>query len=377
MSKAFSEVFPSLDVSDELESLLEYVTVERVTMNRKRDFMHIYIASDRLIFKKYVLDLEERIKEQLFPDTYLTVKVIEKFHLSKQYTPQRLMPLYEESIALELKNYNALLYTVFRQSEKEFKDENTLCLQIPDSVVADGKERELLDILEKIFCERCGLDFHVSAKRTAPVKNRKREQADLQFEQEIEAISRNYARAKQSDQEDTGAEGGADVRGNSGGRDTFVNGKSGRETAAVFPDGFATDSGKANTEKDAASGRNGAFAGNGDTGKKASGGSPDKKTGFSGREFQKKRSFFSDRSGSIRRSDNPDVIYGRDFEGEPIPIESITGEIGSVTLRGQVLSVEQRELRIEKTLFMFNITDFTDTIGVKMFVRKEQVEELA
>ncbi|MCD7813389.1 MAG: hypothetical protein LUH20_04945, partial [Lachnospiraceae bacterium] len=209
MSKSFTDVFPALDVSDSLAGLLEYVTVERVTMNNRRDFMHVYIASDRLVFKKYVLELEDDIKNQLFPDAYLTVKVIEKFHLSRQYTPRRLMPLYEESISLELKNYNALLYTLFVQSEKKFTDEDTLKLQIPDSVVADGKEKELLEILEKIFCERCGMNFHVSSERTKPVRNRKREQADLELEQEVAAISENYARAKQDEEEPSAGEAGA------------------------------------------------------------------------------------------------------------------------------------------------------------------------
>ncbi|MCD7814005.1 MAG: PHP domain-containing protein, partial [Lachnospiraceae bacterium] len=95
-------------------------------------------------------------------------------------------------------------------------------------------------------------------------------------------------------------------------------------------------------------------------------------------DTQKRSSgFYRDRSGGFRRSDNPDVIYGRDFDGEPILIETITGEIGSVLLRGQVLSVEQRELRIGKILFIFTITDFTDSINVKMFLTKEQAEELA
>ena len=38
-------------------------------------------------------------------------------------------------------------------------------------------------------------------------------------------------------------------------------------------------------------------------------------------------------------------------------IEQITGEIGGVTIRGQVLSCDLRELRIGKTLICFNITD--------------------
>ncbi|MCD7735786.1 MAG: PolC-type DNA polymerase III, partial [Lachnospiraceae bacterium] len=363
MSKAFTEVFPSLETGETLAGLLEYMTVERVTMNQHRDFMHVYITCDRLIFKKYVLELEQAIKAQLFPDISLTVKVIEKFHLSRQYTPRRLMPLYEESIALELKNYNALLYAMFRQAEKEFTDEDTLCLQIPDSVVADGKERELLEILEKIFCERCGLDFHVSARRTAPVKNRKREQAELEFEQEIAAISRNYAKAKEY-----GEENGEIMDGASVSRASGENGMGSKGNTAGA-DRIAKDNTAAKTAVSVRQGSTGASGG--------SYGDSEKKNGSSAGGFQKKRAFSLDHSGGLRRSENPDVLYGRDFEGEPVAIETITGEIGRVILRGQVLSVELRELRIEKTLFIFHITDFTDSISVKIFLKNEQAAELA
>ncbi|MCD7743923.1 MAG: PolC-type DNA polymerase III [Lachnospiraceae bacterium] len=409
MGKSFSEVFPSLEVNEPLAGLLEYVTVDRVTMNRRRDLMHVYIASDRLIFKKNVVALEDAIKKQLFPEGYLTVKLIEKFHLSKQYTPKKLMPLYEESINLELKSYNALLYSLFHQAKKEFSDENTMQLLIPDSVVADGKERELLEILEKIFCERCGMDFHVSAKRTEPVKNRKREQADLELEQEVAAISRNYARASQNG---TGADGdggaagggnaaeihtgafGAKQQNASGGGGTAGRDGGSYGNAAAAPENGSGGYGNVgdplagignanvsqtglsqNAAKESASGAAGKNGNSGNGGQSGRFGSDSK----SGRKdgFQKRRSFSRDYSNSYRRSDNPDVLYGRDFEGEPVAIETITGEIGNVILRGQVLSVEQRELRIEKTLFIFAITDFTDTIVVKMFLKPEQVEEVA
>ena len=71
-----------------------------------------------------------------------------------------------------------------------------------------------------------------------------------------------------------------------------------------------------------------------------------------------------------------DVIYGRDFEGEPVALETITGEMGEVIVRGQVMEVEAREIRNEKTILIFPITDFTDSIVVKMFLRNEQVPEV-
>mgnify|MGYP000567976648 FL=1 len=83
------------------------------------------------------------------------------------------------------------------------------------------------------------------------------------------------------------------------------------------------------------------------------------------------------RSGfGFRRDSNPDVVYGRDFDGEPIPLESITGEMGEVIIRCQVMDVEAREIRNEKTILIFPVTDFTDSIVVKMFLRNEQVPEV-
>ena len=71
---------------------------------------------------------------------------------------------------------------------------------MPDTVIADGKEQELLQILEKIFCERCGLNFHVSTKRVEPPKSKRRKNAELELEQEVAAITKHYASVKAGEQ---------------------------------------------------------------------------------------------------------------------------------------------------------------------------------
>ena len=50
--------------------------------------------------------------------------------------------------------------------------------------------------------------------------------------------------------------------------------------------------------------------------------------------------------------------------------------MGEITIRGQVISFDTREIRNEKTIIMFAVTDFTDTIMVKMFTRNDQLPEL-
>ena len=73
-----------------------------------------------------------------------------------------------------------------------------------------------------------------------------------------------------------------------------------------------------------------------------------------------------------RKSENPDVLYGRDFEGETLEIHEIAGEIGEVVLRGKIIRVEKRELRSGSKMMIFDLTDFTDSITIKMFLREDQ-----
>ncbi len=55
----------------------------------------------------------------------------------------------------------------------------------------------------------------------------------------------------------------------------------------------------------------------------------------------------------VKKSDNPDVLYGRDFDEEAIPIEEIIGEMGEVVIRGKIIAMDQREIRNERTILIF------------------------
>ena len=87
--------------------------------------------------------------------------------------------------------------------------------------------------------------------------------------------------------------------------------------------------------------------------------------------------FDKSKSAYRRLPDDPDIIYGRSFEGDSVPISEIVDEIGEVVIVGKILSKEEREIRNEKTIVMFNVTDFTDTITVKIFVKNEQLGDIS
>jgi DNA polymerase-3 subunit alpha (Gram-positive type) len=79
---------------------------------------------------------------------------------------------------------------------------------------------------------------------------------------------------------------------------------------------------------------------------------------------------------SYKKSTNPDVIYGRDFEEEPIAISKVDGPIGEVVIKGKIIALDTREIRNERTIVIFNVTDFTDTMVIKVFSKNEDLKEL-
>ena len=86
MSKKFFEVFPTLQLDKRLKALLENTEIERVTSNRAKDMLRIYLQSNHLLQKTMIWEVEEQIRGQLFPSHPMEIKIQEKYILSSQYT---------------------------------------------------------------------------------------------------------------------------------------------------------------------------------------------------------------------------------------------------------------------------------------------------
>ena len=68
--------------------------------------------------------------------------------------------------------------------------------------------------------------------------------------------------------------------------------------------------------------------------------------------------------------------WGRDFDGDPLPLSEIQSEMGEVVVRGKIIALETRELRNNNTLYSFVLTDYTDSIRAKIFGKPEEAEQL-
>ena len=350
--KSFLEVFPDLHIADNVRELFELVEVEKVATTRDRSSIRIYIVSPRLIHKQNIYKLEEGIKSQLFPGKKVTIKILEKYHLSGQYTPKKLMDVYRDSILMELKDYSILLYNMFRRAILSFDEKDLLTMEIEDTMIAKDKAPELVRILEKIFTERCNIPMEVRLSyRPAEVRKRVEEEPAVIYMN----AEHTSGGAASSDPVPASGEASPDL--------PFDEGSS-----VLKPVGdLSFQAEKKQKAVKETGGKNAQPKAGGDlSGKKGKGdlsGGRDGKRGFR-------------RSGYGRKSDNPDVLYGRDFDEESVEIENIEGEIGEVVIRGKILATDVRELRSGNSLFIFSISDFTDTISVKVFAREESLEDL-
>ena len=354
MAKSFFEVFPQLKLDTDLHGMLDDATVSKVSTTRQRNSLRIYLGCGRLLPKEKIYFLESELKRQLFPHHTMNIKIIEHFQLSEQYTLKNLLDVYWSSILTEFHRYSLLEYNLLRQAKVDVVEENTLRISLEDSVLAHQKEEEIYHILEKIFNERCNLSVQIQMEFHEKKESKYRKNADLKMQNEVENVIRlsSFGAKRHSEGEYLESEeaGASEVPWETGetAAKTAKKADPAKKTEAPAAKKEAVPAGKKSAKQE----EHGGF-------RKNFGGS---------RDFRER--------GSFKRSDNPDVIFGRDFEEETIRIEQIMGEMGEVVIRGQILSMDERPIRGEKTILMFSITDFTDTIMVKMFCKDEYLKEI-
>ncbi|MEF9998081.1 MAG: PolC-type DNA polymerase III [Lachnospiraceae bacterium] len=301
MNKLFFEVFPTLKINKEMKMLLQQVEVTKVSTTSERKLLRVHIQSSHLIAKKFVYAMETMIKEQLFGQMPIQIKVVEQYHLSEQYTPENLMKEYRDSILLELGERSIIEKNMFQQATYSFEEDNILCLQMQDSIVAQGKQESIVRFLEEVFNERCQIPVQVRIVYQLPKESNMKLHNERQLQQEVNAI------LDQNSLHEEEKKARADIEEEKPKKNTYP--------------------------------------------------------------YQKK----NDYAYGAKKSEDINLIYGRDFEEEAIELSQVIGEMGEITIRGKVISFDTREIRNDKTIIMYAITDFTDTIMVKMFTKNEQL----
>ena len=360
MSKAFFDVFPYVKLENRLKARMEQVAVQKIVNVTSKGFLRVHIESSYLIPKEDIYKAEEALSDMLFKSgDNRSVKLYEHFNLSGQYNGRTVMEMYRDSILIELKEYSHVLYIIFKKAQITYPEDNRIHLALEDTVFVHMQQEELARILEKIFIERCGLSVSFSYEYVA-VKSSKTEQDDQMIAAKVAEISRRAmgARAKNGGEEDGSAASTNTENAVISDKAPSTTTKKGNGTGMSGQNGNAASAAQTKTVPA--------------TGQKSgeNSGKDDKGSFFEGKPKK------ADYRRPLKSSDNPDVICGKDFEEGAMKIEEIVGEMGEVVIRGEVIAMDEREIRNERTILIFDVTDYTDTITIKMFVRNEQLKEV-
>ena len=296
----FFEAFENLKLNDELTALFKDVMVKKAVVNPERTKMRIYIESSRLIEKSAIYDVKDAIAQNIKSGKRIELEIIEKYHLSSQYTREYLLEVYKDSLALELAHKSHSLGVNFKKAPMHF-DGETLKISFVKSIVSEAQLEDIKETLQKIFAERFGMPISVDIILKESDSNRFEEHNKKKLENEVSAIVKQHQKKAEK-------------------KETEID-EDGNEVVV----------------------------------KKVTKASAEDKDG---------------------------VVYGKDFDEEDKNLKKLHCELkdvyegtGRVVCKGQIFSIDTNETRTGKFIVKMNITDFTDSITVKIFLPNEEVKD--
>ena len=313
-AKLFFEVFPELNMDKEMSSLFEDTMIEKVVMKQAERRLIISLLSKHLISRPKIVQVEDIICGHLFRGRGYKVIIDDHYELSSQYNTRTLTEVYKDSILYDVEKISHVGYRLLKRAEWYYADD-IITLAMEDSKLSKSHSIGIKKYLEETYKKRFGMDIKVGFDYTESDKEMLRRANEQKMKLEIEAILSNV-----------------------------------HEDADLTLDGKSVDKKKLVGE-----------------GKKDA---PAEKKAPA--QDEKPKETFAARRKKYTSND-PDVFYGRDCEGELVKISTLVDGIGEVCIHGQLIKMEEKVLRNGKTLFICNITDFEDTIAFKIFASEDDV----
>ena len=331
-AELFMTVFPGVEMTKELAGLFTEVYVTKVTIYDSKNILQVDIRSRHIISRPNIEKAEECIRKFVFGNKRYMVQIREHYTLSTQYNLEAIVKAYQDSILYDIRSFSNVGYRLISRSIGElYCDGDAITIAIEDSKIAHIHAEKIKTYMEEMFQERFDLNVNVAFEYSEADKEKLRRASALVEQQKIDAILNNL-----------------------------------RDHGDIIVDGKAVDKDKLGVSKKE------------DKNKKSEGHKPDENKAApasSGGDSGQKNGGEKEKFGRRRRySDDPEVFIGRDVEGKLLEISSINDGIGEVVIHGQIMSTEERELRNGKIILTGYITDFTDTIGFKMFCSPEDME---
>ncbi len=355
----FFEAFEKISVDQEIQKLYAEVEVVKVQASKLTKNIYICMKSSRLITRQNIRKMEELLNGQLFLHTGNKVILKPQFELSAQYTPAKLYPIYRDSILEELKEESVVTHHIFQDSIVQI-DDMIMTIRVTDSCIVKDKMMKLKDFLETMFQER--FNYPVKVRLDYIAAKEDTEDSEQEYRKVMIQMS-----GKEYIDEESGAN--SDTIGTQGQNKNVLDSNQTKSVDRMINGDSINQTGT--TKKDTAynSGKEAAPSANrGQAPAKAA--YPTTKQGNGKTAYDKGK-------GSYRKlPTDPSVVYGRNFDGNSMPICDIDAEIGEVVIRGKLIKPDTRTIGNEKSIITFILTDFTDSIKIKLYARTIEVDEI-
>lgn len=366
MEKLLLETFEGVNLTDRQKKLFSDVYVERIIVTKASKTIDVYIKSSHIIAYREICLLQYAIS-QVFAGAGIELKVHDSFDLSSTYTPVNFWDEYKDSIFLILKDKNVLEFDMLYSGNVTMSD-NVLSISCEDDSMYRARESALRESIYDIFNKKAGFEPEIEFKYVEPVEKKQEKYEVFHVENHSNNVhsegvhkDKSYDFHKENRQNlneykyngigysDNIIGNTNDVIGNNTQSPEIVSAESnvamGFDVPVKEVQNDTTDKNKDKKEV--------------------------KQKDYSHTKGKYKKGGFSSKAPL-----DESCFYGRNCDGDIIKIADIQGEIGEVVIEGQVTSVEEREIRNEKIIYMFNITDFTDTIGAKIFIQKDEADAI-
>ncbi|MCR5202311.1 MAG: PolC-type DNA polymerase III [Lachnospiraceae bacterium] len=354
------DAFNGLNLTDRQKRIFSEVYVLSVNASKKEQLLTVDISSNHLIEYREIRLLKERLNNSL-KSTGFTVFIDENYELSDAYTPEYFWNEYKESVFQKFKEKDVILFNILLTSKIDMEG-NTLNLECVNNSINKSRKEDFKTEIIEVFQKIGHYDIDVDMNFTLENKDNYTDPyANMDPYEEL-GIDRNSIKEDSSNtSEDEG----------------FIGAKDSSEEKKGSGKEAASDSDKSSDKNNNSAAKNTSSAGDNSSNNqsKASGNSGEKRGGFSG-NFDSKR-FNSFKKKRANEEVDVDCFLGYNVNGDVVKICDITQEERTEkVVEGQAISFEVKESKNgEWNICSLGLSDFTDGLTVKIFIRTEEAEE--
>ncbi len=341
-NKTFCNVFPAFKGGAELDALFSDTQVESIKTYETKKQMIVTLQSDHLIPYHMITRMEALLTQHAYHmgGAGKKIQIFMRYQLSEQYDVRQIAENYKESLLEELRGISRIAFRLMSRAEWYY-NEDVISIAVEHSSVAKEHEKLIRDFLVSYFRDHFGKEIEVGFSYSLEQKTKLRQANALRLQQELRTIEEKNAELQAAKAASDASEKEKSAEDKKTAKQTET------KTAAQPAAPKSPQPAAASTKPASAAGKS-----------YGAGARPERK--FSGKGDY----------GSYRKqqSQDPDVFYGRNCEADIVKIEALEEGTGECCIHGQIIALEDRELRSGKFIITGSITDFTDTIMFKLFV---------